>query len=258
MKRPERPLKKKGPAEKTSGPSPIPTKAPGEFPMRINKYLAWKGYATRRDADALIEKKQVTVNGRFAVLGDKVQASDTVEVRHAKKPESYLYYAYNKPAGISTEPTRKGGPDVRQSIPIQGVFPVGGLDANAEGLLILTNDRRIIDRLLNPAHAHLKEYLIRTTASIRPTFREKMEGGVTIGGSAPIHCSVKVIRDDLFSLRIAGNDGYIRQMCSMFFTEIESMKRTQILNIRLGSLPANGYRAIEGEELADFLSELGL
>ncbi len=240
------------------GPSPIPTKAPGEFPMRINKYLAWKGFATRRDADTLVQKKQVTINERFAVLGDQVTASDVVEVRKSKKADSYLYYAYNKPRGISSEPNRKNTPDVSKSIPLQGVFPVGGLDTNAEGLLVLTNDRRIIDRLLNPGHPHIKEYLIQTRTPLRANFKEKMESGVTIGGSQPIHCTVKIIRENLFSLRIAGNDGYIRQMCSMFFAEVSSLKRTDILNISLGSLAPNGYRKIEGIELQTFLQDLGL
>ena len=127
----------KAPKIAPTGPSPIPVRAQGEFPMRINKYLAWKGYSTRRDADKMVEKKQVTVNGRFAVLGDKVNETDTVEVRTSKKPQEFVYYAYHKPRGIATEPNRKGTPAVATSIPLKGVFPVGGLDTRAEGLIIL-------------------------------------------------------------------------------------------------------------------------
>ena len=246
------------PAKPAHGPSPIPKKAPGEFPMRINKYLGWKGYSTRRGADELIAKRMVTINGRFAALGDQVTESDTVEVRNTRKPESYSYYAYNKPRGVSTDPTRKGTMDISQSIPLNGMFPVGGLDTNAEGLVILTNDRRITDRLLNPAHEHMKEYLIQTLGPLRANFKEKMESGVVIGDSKPLHYSVKILGDNLFTVRLTDSGSHLRQMCSMFFAEIESLKRTQIMNITLGKLQPNAFRKIEGEELTGFLRALGL
>jgi len=242
----------------THGPSPIPKKAPGEFPMRINKYLGWKGYSTRRGADDLILKHMVTINGRFATLGDQVTETDTVEVRNTRKPESFSYYAYNKPRGVSTDPTRKGTLDISQSIPLNGVFPVGGLDVNAEGLVILTNDRRITDRLLNPAHEHMKEYIIQTIGPLRSNFKEKMESGVVIGDSKPLHYSVKILADNLFTVRLTDSGSHLRQMCSMFFAEIESMKRTAIMNITLGKLTPNAFRKIEGEELTGFLRALGL
>lgn len=247
------------PMKKSAGKAPIPTKAPGEFPMRINKYLGWKGFATRRDADKLIEKRQVTINGRFAALGDQVLATDTVEVRRNKKADTYLYYAYNKPRGIVTDISRKGGvKDIMQSISLRGVFPVGGLDANSEGLVILTNDRRITDRLLNPAHEHMKEYTIIAKNSMKPNFKEKMEAGVTIGKNAPIQCRVHILRDKLFTLTMSDNGNHIRTMCNMFFTEVESLTRTAILNIRLDKMTPNSYRPIKGEELATFLRSLGL
>lgn len=239
--------------------SPIPTKAPGEFPMRINKYLGWKGFATRRGADELIAKRQVTINGRFAALGDQVLATDTVEVRKNKKAETYLYYAYNKPRGVLTDISRKGGKnDIMNSISLRGVFPVGGLDANSEGLVILTNDRRITDRLLNPAHQHMKEYLVKTFSAVKPNFKEKMEAGVTIGKNDPIHCKVHILKGDLFTLLMSDNGNHIRQMCNMFFADVESLTRTAILNIRLEKMTPNSYRPIKGEELSTFLRSLGL
>lgn len=252
---------------RTKGPSPIPTRAPGEFPMRINKYLSWKGFATRQGADELIKKRSVTLNGRLAILGDQVQATDVVEVRSNKQAEAYVYYAYNKPRGVSTEPAGKT-PDISKSISLKGVFPVGGLDINADGLIILTNDGRVTNRLLNPTHAHMKEYVIRTLAPVKPAFKEKMEAGVILNNtpqgkvsntpSAPIHCTVHMIREDMFSLRISDHENRIRQMCSIFFAEIESMTRTKIFNISLERLPANAFRKIEGDELKDFLGSLGL
>ncbi|MFA6295408.1 MAG: pseudouridine synthase [Candidatus Paceibacterota bacterium] len=238
--------------------SPIPKKDPDAFPMRINKYLALKGFATRRDADKLIEKKGVTINGRFAVLGDKVNSTDIVQVRNNKKASEYVYYAYNKPRGLRTEETRKNSNDIISTISLKGVFPVGSLDPNTEGLVILTNDRRIIDRMMNPQHLHEKEYFACAMDPLRSSFKQKMEDGVTLGDGQTVACKVRTIDQKHFTIRFTGNNNPIRQMCSLLFTELDSLKRTRILNIELGKLPSNEYRPIEGQELEVFLKSLGL
>lgn len=225
--------------------------------MRINKYLSWKGYCTRSGADDLIKKHAVTLNGRLAVLGDQVQSTDVVELRANRPQEAYVYYAYNKARGISTEPTTKGT-SISQKIHLTNVFPVGGLDTNSEGLVILTNDRRIVNRLLNPAHSHMKEYVVRTVNPLKPNFKEKMEAGVTLGATAPIQCKINLMRENQFAIRVAETDTRVRQMTSLFFAEVESIVRTEILNIRLEKLPPNSYRKIEGDELKTFLKGLGL
>jgi len=193
---------------KPKGPSPIPKQPPGTFPMRINKYLAMKGTSTRRDADELIKKKFVIINGRIALLGDKVEASDIVEVRRNGRSgrnthtaqnsagnygntdknsttmafPTYVYYAFNKPPGVELETASR-------NLPLQNVFPVLSLDRAARGLVILTNDRRIIDRLTYVPHtslasapslhvadnARIKEYLIRTHQPLKHNFKEKLE-----------------------------------------------------------------------------------
>ncbi len=251
---------------RTKGPSPIPTRLPGEFPMRINKYLSWKGFATRQGADDLIKKKIVTINGRLAVLGDQVQATDAVELRSRRAIETYVYYAYNKPRGINTVPS-KTGKDISQSINLKGVFPVGSLETNSDGLIILTNDRRLVDRLLNPLHSHMKDYVVRTVNPVKPNFKEKMEAGVILGNAGkqrgaanakPIQCNVHMIRDNIFNVHVADSDTHVRQMCSLFFAEVDTVTRTEILNVRLEKLPTNTYRNIEGEELKTFLASLGL
>lgn len=243
-KPPTKPLPKKR-VPKAKGP--IEPAAP-LYPMRINKFLAHNGYSTRRGADELIEKRWVTINGQVAVLGDKVNEMDMVEVRNNKKAEDYLYYAFNKPRGIATEKISAS----------KEFFPVLSLDTQAEGLVIVTNDRRIIDRLTNPAHSHMKEYLIKTVHPLRPNFKEKMEGGVTIGNNPPIKATVNIRNDKVFTLRITDAGTHVRQMCSMFFAEVESLTRTRILNIELGSMKVNERREIKDEELALFLKTLGL
>ena len=118
------------------------------FPMRINKYLAHKNLCTRREADTMIEAGKVTINGRKAVLGDKVSETDDVKVLFRQK--KHRYFAYNKPRGIITHSPDKDEKDIKQSVPIQGVFPVGRLDKDSQGLIILTDDGRVTDKLLNP------------------------------------------------------------------------------------------------------------
>ena len=258
-----KPEYKKSPFHKSAakpvvkGPSPIPAKDPNAFPMRINKYLALKGYATRRGADDLIAKKAVTLNGRFAVVGDKVNETDVVDVRKGKQPENYVYYACNKPAGMTVLDTRKGQKGFINSLPA-GVFPVGSLDKEASGLVIFTNDRRIIDRLENPNHAHPKEYMVESRVPFRANFKEKLEAGVTLEGGPAISCHVSLKAPNLAIVSIIDHKKRIRQIVSLFGAETTNLERTGILNVKLGKVSPNGYRKIEGEELAIFLKALGL
>jgi len=119
-----------------------------EYPMRINKYLASKRYCTRREADEIIEKGKVLINGKRAALGDKVSEKDVVEVKFRQK--KYRYFAYNKPRGIITHSPQGEEEDIAMKVPLEGVFPVGRLDKDSYGLIILTDDGRITDKLLNP------------------------------------------------------------------------------------------------------------
>jgi pseudouridine synthase len=227
--------------------------------MRINKYLAQKGYSTRRGADELISKKFVTINGKFATLGDKINATDVIEVRGNKKTkETYVYFAFNKPKGISTD---KATP-VITSNKVRGVFPVTPLETNTQGLVIMSNDRRLVDRLQNVKHAHKKEYVIRTLNELRPNFKEKMEQGVILGEGrnkvGPIDCKVNIQKENIFTLSTTDNGNNIRQMCALFGAEIDTMTRTQISNIALGNLQSNTTRPIVGDELSAFLKNVGL
>jgi 23S rRNA pseudouridine2604 synthase len=132
--------------KKPRGPKPIPKAGP-LFPMRINKYLAHKGFSTRRGADELIEKRWVTINGKIAVLGDKVNEKDVIEVRNNKKTADYAYFVFYKPRGMMTEKI----PAPRE------LYPILGLDPEAEGLVLFSNDRRLVERLTNTKHTHVKE-----------------------------------------------------------------------------------------------------
>ncbi len=234
-----------------------------DYPMRINKYLALKNYATRRGADELVMGGKVTLNGKIAVLGDKVKETDTVVVKDSGKKKKYFYYAYNKPVGIITHSPEAHEEDIRAQVGSEltdrGVFPVGRLDKASHGLMILTSDGRITDRLLNPKFDHEKEYEVTTRDRIRDSFPTYMSKGVTIEGYKTRPCIVKKLEDNLF--RITLNEGkkhQIRRMVAALYNQVSDIKRTRILSIKLGQLRDGAYRPIEGKELEGFLKDLHL
>lgn len=227
-----------------------------EYPMRINKYLAHKNYCTRREADELITSGKVLINGRKAVLGDKVNESDKVDVRFRIK--QYRYFAYNKPRGIVTHSAREYEDDIADVSPIKGVFPVGRLDKDSHGLIILTDDGRITDKLLNPEFVHEKEYVVTTQESLANNFQKRMEGGVDIGDYTTRQARVRVIGDKKFSIVITeGKKHQIRRMCAALNYTVTDLQRVRVMNISLAKLAAGAHRLIEGAELKQFLSALG-
>lgn len=227
-----------------------------EFPMRINKYLAQQKYCTRREADKLIEKGLVVLNGRPAVLGDKVQEKDTVEVKW--RQTKYRYFAYNKPRGIITHSAQEGEEEIKEILPVEGVFPLGRLDKDSYGLIILTDDGRITDALLNPEYAHKKEYEVMTTDKLPTNFKEKMEKGVDIGGYVTKPCTMEILGDRRFLITLTeGKKHQIRRMCGFFGLSTSNLERKRIMNIRLGGLKPGEHRPIEGTELTTFLTPLG-
>ncbi|MES2668326.1 MAG: pseudouridine synthase [Patescibacteria group bacterium] len=233
------------------------------FPMRLNRYLAMKGIATRRDADVLIEKKKVTINGQIAAIGDKVAETDVVAMKGQDRPKTYTYLAFNKPAGMDTHREAKGEPNVLDTLPSDlqrlALFPVGRLDKASNGLLILTNDGRVTDRLLNPKYAHEKTYEVTTKKPLRSSFKEKMEAGVDIEGYMTKPAKVEIVDSDRFRVTLTeGKTHQVRRMVVALFNEVKNLKRSSIMGIRLGPVKAGGYRVIEGKELAKFLSDLGL
>ncbi len=237
-----------------------------EYPIRLNKYLALKQIASRREADVLILNKKVFINGKIAKLGDKVNEKDKVEVKGEKK--TYLYYAYNKARGILTNKDNEEDLDIKNTLKKEGLkenlFPIGRLDKDSHGLIILTNDGRITDKLLNPEYYHEKEYVVKTKNKLRSNFKEKMESGVILKGNKNTKdyktkpCKVKVINDYTFNIILTeGKKHQIRRMCDALFAEVLELKRIRIMNIELKKLHANSMRKIEGKELEIFLKSLG-
>lgn len=228
--------------------------------MRINKYLAHEGIATRRGADELIARGKVLINARVAVLGDKVNKGDKVELRGKSSPNMYLYYAYNKPVGVITHSPQLGEKDIKKSVALsKDVFPIGRLDKDSSGLIILTNDGRITDRLLNPDYVHEKEYRVRTSEPLRESFKKFMGAGVNIEGYQTKPCIVRKTGPKSFNITLTeGKKHQIRRMVSAMHNTVVELERTRILNIRLDNLATGTWRAIEGDELKTFLAQIGI
>lgn len=251
MKKPTKPIKKE---------NKLKTSAEG---IRINKYLALNGYATRRGADDLIARNQIFINGRRAVLGDKVTDKDVVDLRGGQVKKEFRYFAYNKPFGVITHSPQFGQKDIAKDLSgnfnMKGVFPIGRLDKSSTGLMILTDDGRVTDRLLNPKHFHEKEYLVTTKMKLRNNFKEKMEAGVSIEGYKTAPCKIKIIDDHIFKVTLTeGKKHQIRRMCVALFNDVDTLKRERIMNVILGDLPSGHFRQLKDEELKGFLDSIGL
>lgn len=227
-----------------------------EYPMRINKYLAHKNLCTRREADTLIAAGKVLINGVPAQLGDKVKETDDVQVRFRVK--QYRYYAYHKPRGVITHSAQEGEKEIADVSSVKGVFPIGRLDKDSSGLIILTDDGRITDRLLNPDYVHEKEYIVTTKEQLKSNFKERMERGVDIEGYKTKECKVEVLGEKRFSIvLIEGKKHQIRRMCAALGYVVASLERTRIMNVHLSGLKTGSHRAITGSELTTFLKALG-
>lgn len=220
-----------------------------EFPMRINKYLAHKGYCTRREADIWIEKGRVTINGKLAKLGDRVEEKDKVVVEEKKKnKDKWQYFAYYKPGGEEMEERYD-----------KDLFPVGRLDKESEGLLILTNDGRITDRLLNPDKEHDKEYEVEVDKPITNHFLKIMRQGVEIEGYRTRPAELEQLDEHAFSIVLTeGKKHQIRRMCAALGYQVTALKRVRVMNIELSDLKSGKSRTLSGKELEKFLKSLGL
>lgn len=230
-----------------------------KYPMRINKYLAFKNIASRREADSLIQNKKVFINGKLAVLGDQVQENDKVEVKNFKKKNIYL--AFYKPRGIATHSSQENEKSIKDIIHFsENVFPIGRLDKDSHGLIILTNNGLITDKLLNPENFHEKEYIVKVDQKIKDSFLNRMQRGVKLDdGYLTQECKIKQLSEKTFSIILTeGKKRQIRRMCDACGYRVLDLKRIRVMNVKLQDLKSGNYRQIIGKEESDFLKELGL
>ena len=233
-----------------------------EYPIRINKFLAQNNFATRKGADLLIQKGYVFINGRKAVLGDQVYRDEDVTVSSKVPKKDYVYYAYNKMVGVSTNPDVKTKDILSVTKFKEIVFPIGRLDKDSHGLILMTNDGRVTDRLLSPKYVHEKEYVVKVEPNFSDKFLELMAQGVHFDKFISKKCKVwrttSKSKDTFNIILTEGKKRQIRRMCEALHHKVVNLKRIRVMNIELGKLNEGEYRAINGDELDILLKSLQL
>ena len=224
---------------------------------RINKYLSEFGYCSRREADKLIQEGKVTINGKIPEIGTKVKEGDQVEVKGQKIEKSpkqkKIYLAFNKPIGVVCTTDRRLEPDnIIDFIKYpERIFPIGRLDKQSEGLIFLTNDGDIVNKILRARNNHEKEYIVRVNRPINRNFIKTMSNGVKILDTITKDCYVKQLGPKKFKIILTqGLNRQIRRMCETLGFRVESLKRIRIMNIKL-NLPTGKYREFTKEELLE-------
>ena len=228
--------------------------------MRINKWISETGFCSRREADKLVADGQVTLNGAPALLGSQVQEGDEVRVRGqlVKTHRSHVYLALNKPVGItSTTESHIEGNIVDFIGHEERIFPIGRLDKDSEGLILLTNDGDIVNRILRAEGRHEKEYIVTIDQPVTPMFMKRMSEGVRILGSMTLPCKVTKIGERVFRIILTeGKNRQIRRMCSAFGYRVHRLQRVRIMNIQLDNLARGQWRDLSREELEQLFSDL--
>lgn len=222
---------------------------------RINKYLSEVGYCSRRAADKLLEEGRIKINGQVPEMGTKVSDEDVVEVDGKPIRESQekpVYIAFNKPVGIvcTTDTKRERDNIIEYINHPQRIFPIGRLDKPSEGLILLTNDGDIVNKILRSKNNNEKEYLVRVDKPINPKFLEKMRNGVPILDTVTKKCEVEKINDMTFRIVLTqGLNRQIRRMCEFLGYEVKKLKRVRIMNIKL-DIPLGKWRDLTPEEFS--------
>lgn len=222
--------------------------------VRINKYFSEVGYCSRREADKYIEQKLVTINGELADMGSKVSPNDEVHlsgVLISKNEKKAVYIAFNKPRGIvcTTDTIREKNNIVDYINYPERIFPIGRLDKDSQGLILLTSDGDIVNKILRAGNNHEKEYFVVVKQPITKSFIQKMGNGVPILGTVTNKCFVEQI--DKFSFRIILTQGLnrqIRRMCEYLGNSVRQLERYRIMNIDL-DVPLGKWRHLTEKEL---------
>lgn len=230
---------------------------------RINKYLSEVGYCSRRAADKLIEQGKVTINGKVPEMGTKVEEGDEVHVegKLVGKPsqQKHVYLAFNKPVGIVCTTDTYVEPDniIDYINYPQRIFPIGRLDKPSEGLIFLTNDGDIVNKILRARNNHEKEYIVTVNRPINKDFISKMSNGVPVLETITKKCFVKQLGPQKFKIILTqGLNRQIRRMCEHLGYRVRTLKRVRIMNISL-DVPVGKYRSFTEEELRDLNALLG-
>ena len=227
---------------------------------RVNKFLSQSGFCSRREADGLINQGRVTVNNKLIEPGFKVTAQDVVKVDGEiikNRSKSFTYIAFNKPKGIvCTTDTKKEEKNIIDFINYKKrIFPIGRLDKLSEGLILLTDDGEIVNKILRSRNNHEKEYLVTTNKKITKTVLKKLENGVPILNTTTRKCETTFVNDFQFKIILTqGLNRQIRRMCEYFDFRVKKLERIRIINIKL-DVALGKWRYLSQEEIK-FLKNL--
>lgn len=224
-----------------------------QMQKRLNKYISETGTCSRREADKLIEQGRVTVNGNIPELGTKVSDADdiTIDGKPIKSKEKAIYIAFNKPPGITCTTDLKDKDNIIEFINHpKRIFPIGRLDKPSEGLLFMTNDGDIVNKILRAGNNHEKEYLVMVDKPIVPDFIQKMANGIDIGDAVTKKCFVKQEAADKFRIILTqGLNRQIRRMCDALDYKVYKLQRIRIMNVTLNGINSGGWRYLSNEEI---------
>lgn len=221
-------------------------------PMRLNKYLSDSGFCSRREADRLVEAGKVTVDGVKAVLGQKITPDQKIVVngKPLQREEERILIAFNKPRGIVCTTSKQEKDNIVDYLNYgKRIYPIGRLDKDSEGLILLTNKGDIVDKILRGSNYHEKEYVVTVNRKITKKFVEGMQKGVPILDTVTRPCTLEVMNDKTFRIIISqGLNRQIRRMCEYFGYRVLRLKRVRIMNIQLNHLKTGTYRNVTAEE----------
>lgn len=220
--------------------------------IRLNKFLSDAGVCSRREADRLAEQGLITVDGETAVVGMKIHPDAQVKVRgkRIKKEEEKVLLAFHKPAGIvcTAEKREKNNVIDYLNYPLR-IYPVGRLDKDSTGLLLLTNDGELVNKIMRAGNYHEKEYIVRVNRPLTEEFCRKMASGVPILDTVTRTCQVEPVDEMTFRIVLTqGLNRQIRRMCEALGYRVIALKRVRIMNIKLGDLKEGAWRRVEGKE----------
>ena len=226
--------------------------------IRLNKFISDSGHCSRREADKLIEQNRVTINGQPSELGTKVMADDEVCVdgrpvrSSAPDKTDRVYIAYHKPVGITCTTERHIEGNIIDAIGHKKrIFPIGRLDKDSEGLIFLTSDGDIVNKILRAENAHEKEYIVTVDKQLSEQFAELMAKGVPILDTITKPCKVAIQGKQVFRIILTqGLNRQIRRMCEHFGYTVKKLKRTRIMNVHLDDLKSGEWRDLTNEEMA--------
>lgn len=228
--------------------------------IRLNKYIASSGLCSRREADTLIESGKVTINGETAVQGSKVMDGDIVLVngRKVTPDDDMVYIAFNKPLGVTCTTDKRDPSNIIDYIGFdERIFPVGRLDKNSSGLILLTNDGSIVNKLLRAENGHEKEYLVTVNRPYDKNFLRSMESGVPVLGQLTLPCKLKPAGDKSFKIILhQGLNRQIRRMCEYLGYKVTRLKRIRFMNIYLGDLETGKWRYLTSSEKKELLKDI--